>query len=62
MGLLESQTMPFLRDVAHDGVFVHLVIDQSQIGASGVEKELSSSELLHSGGFCNGCITKRCFA
>jgi hypothetical protein len=28
MGLLECQAMPSLRDVAHDGVCVHLVIDQ----------------------------------
>ncbi len=28
MGLLEYQAMPSLRDLAHDGVCVHLVIDQ----------------------------------
>jgi hypothetical protein len=28
MGLLEYQAMPSLRDVAHDGVCVHSVIDQ----------------------------------
>ncbi len=28
MGLLEYQAIPSLRDVAHDGVFEYLVIDQ----------------------------------
>jgi hypothetical protein len=34
MGLLEYEAMPSFRDVAHDDVCVHLVIDQFQTGAS----------------------------
>jgi hypothetical protein len=39
MGLLGYQAMPSLRDVAHDGVCVHLVIDHPQTGASGVVRQ-----------------------
>jgi hypothetical protein len=35
VGLLEYQAMPFLRDVAHDGVCVHLVIYHKWCGPSG---------------------------
>jgi hypothetical protein len=37
MVLLEYEAMSYLRDVAYDGVLsrVHLVIDQTQTGASG---------------------------
>jgi hypothetical protein len=39
MGLLEYLDMPFLRDVTHAVFCVHLVIDQSQTGVSGVLRQ-----------------------
>jgi hypothetical protein len=47
MGILEYEAMPSFRDVAHDDVCVHLVIDQSHTGASVVVRSRQAAWTIH---------------